>query len=191
MYNKEKTSKTMVIFIVLGDLICMNVVLAMIYAIWPSFNTGSVFSGRYWEMAVFNTLCYAISTYYNGVVLHRRKKRNLQIIGKVTKNCLMFASISVAFIVLAGYDAISTRFMILFHFVNYILLIIWRLSCHRIVLKLRSLGRNSTTCIYLGSSSSIRELYEEQSHKSTGYRVLGYFDESPDEKMLSTLSVFR
>ena len=98
MYYKEKTSKSLVMSVVLGDLIWMNALFAMLYAIWPHFHAGSVFSGNYWEMMTFNTLCYVLSTYHNGVVLHLRKKRNIHIVGKVTKNCLMFASISVAFI---------------------------------------------------------------------------------------------
>ena len=177
----------MVCFIVLGDLICMNILLAAIYAVWPSFNTGSVFSGRYWEMATFNTLCYAISTYYNGVVLHHRKKRNLQIIGKVTKNCLMFASISVAFIALAGYEAISTRFMILFHVTNYFLLIIWRISCYHALRKFRQHGRNSLSCIFIGSGRNIRELYGEMTEPTLGYRMMGYFDYEPNEELSKSM----
>ena len=181
--SNKKTSKIIVFGVIFGDLILMNLLFTAMYHIWPHLSNGPIFSGGYWEMVSFNTLCYIVSTYYNGVVLHLRKTRKLSIISKVTKNCLKFGVISVAFISLAGYEAISTRFMILFHFANYILLIIWRLSCHRMVLNFRSQGRNSTTCIYLGSSSSIRELYIEQSHKSTGYRVMGYFDDEPDEKM--------
>ena len=181
--SNNKTSKLMVFGVIMGDLILMNALFTMMYHLWPHVSNGPIFSGGYWEMVAFNTLCYIASTYYNGVVLHLRKTKNVSIVSKVTKNCLKFAVISVAFISLAGYEAISTRFMILFHFVNYILLIFWRLSCHKIVLNYRSQGRNTTTCIYLGSSSSIRELYTEQSHKNTGYRVMGYFDDEPDEKM--------
>ena len=181
--SNNKTSKIIVFGVILGDLILMNALFTLMYHLWPHMNNGPIFSGGYWEMVSFNTLCYIASTYYNGVVLHLRKTRKLSIVSKVTKNCLKFAVISVAFIALAGYEAISTRFLVLFHFVNYILLIIWRLFCHRMLINFRSQGRNSTTCIYLGSSSSIRELYTEQSHKGTGYRVLGYFDEEPDEKM--------
>lgn len=179
----NRTSKLMVFGVILGDLILMNTLFTILYHLWLHASKGPIFSGGYCEMVSFNTLCYIASTYYNSVVLHLRKTRRLNIIAKVTKNCAKFAIISIAFIALAGYDAISTRFMILFHFTNYILLIIWRIICHRIVLYFRSHGRNSTSCIYLGSSSSIRELYAEQAHKSTGYRVLGYFDDEPDEKM--------
>ena len=101
MYYKEKTSKSLVMSVVLGDLIWMNALFTILYVMWPHFNVGSVFSGSYWEMMAFNTLCYAVSTYYNGVVLHLRKRRNIYIIGRVTKNCLMFISLSVAFITLA------------------------------------------------------------------------------------------
>ena len=181
--SNNKTSKIIVFGVILGDLILMNALFTLMYHLWPHMNNGPIFSGGYWEMVSFNTLCYIASTYYNGVVLHLRKTQKLSIVSKVTKNCLKFAVISVAFIALAGYEAISTRFLVLFYFVNYIMLIIWRLFCHKMVIKFRSQGRNSTTCIYLGSSSSIRELYEEQKHKSTGYRILGYFDEEPDEKM--------
>ena len=173
----------MVCFIVLGDLICMNALLAAIYAVWPSLHTGNVFSGQYWELVVFNTLCYAISTYYNGVVLHHRKKRNLQIIGKVTKNCLMFASISVAFIALAGYEAISTRFMVLFHVLNYLLLIIWRICCYHVIRKFRQHGRNSLSCIFIGSGKNIRDLYKEMTIPTLGYRLTGYFDDAPNEEL--------
>ena len=179
----NRTSKLMVFGVIVGDLILMNTLFTILYHLWLHASKGPIFSGGYCEMVSFNTLCYIASTYYNSVVLHLRKTRRLNIIAKVTKNCAKFAIISIAFIALAGYDAISTRFMILFHFTNYILLIIWRIICHRIVLYFRSHGRNSTSCIYLGSSSSIRELYAEQAHKSTGYRVLGYFDDEPDEKM--------
>ena len=173
----------MVCFVVLGDLICMNVLLAAIYALWPSFHTGSIFNGRYWEMAVFNTLCYAISTYYNGVVLHHRKKRNLHIIGKVTKNCLMFASISVAFIALAGYEAISTRFIILFHVTNYFLLIVWRICCYHVIRKFRQHGRNSLSCIFIGSGKNIQELYKEMTEPTLGYKIMGYFDYKSNEEL--------
>ena len=183
MYNKEKKSRTLVFCVVLGDLIWMNALFAMLYAIWPHFHAGSVFSGNYWEMMTFNTLCYVLSTYHNGVVLHLRKKRNIHIVGKVTKNCLMFASISVAFIALAGYDAISTRFLVLFHVCNYLLLIAWRLCCYHLLKVFRKKGRNSVACIFIGSGKNIRELHKEMTEPTLGYRICGYFDFEPNEKL--------
>ena len=179
----NKTSKLLVGCVILGDLILMNCLFTLMYHLWPHLSNGPIFSGGYWEMIAFNTLCYIVSTYYNGVVLHLRKTRNIHIISKVTENCAKFILLSVAFIALAGYEAISTRFFILFHFVNYITLICWRMFCHYLILKFRSQGRNAAYCVYLGTGSTIRELYKEQSYKSTGYRLLGYFNDEPDEKM--------
>ncbi len=186
--SNNKTSKIMVYGVILSDLILMNSLFTLMYHLWPNISDGIIFSGSYWEMSSFNTLCYIVSTYYNGVILHLRKIRNMQIVGKVTENCIRFFFISISFIALAGYDGISTRFFILFHFLNYVMLIIWRLVCHQIVRTFRSKGRNSSYCIYLGSGSSICELYQEQSHKSTGYRVLGYFNDTQDKDMPKELT---
>ena len=73
----------------------------------------------------FNSIRYVLSVYANGVILYQCKVRNMQIVERVTKNCLKFAAISIAFIALAGYEAISTRFLVFFHVLNFVLLIIW------------------------------------------------------------------
>ena len=176
-------SKSLVFVVSLGDLIWINALLAVLYVIWPRFDMGLVFNGSYWELMTFNTLCYVISTYHNGVVLHYREKRNIRIVGRVTKNCLKFTTISLAFIALAGYEEISTRFFILFHVVNYLSLILWRLSCYKLLKMFRKKGRNSLSCIYIGSGKNIRELYQEMKEPTLGYRICGYFDFEPNEKL--------
>ena len=181
--SNNKTSKLMVWSVIVGDMVLMNILFMALYYIWPHLSQGPVYSGGYWEMMAFNTICYFACTYYDGVLLHLRKTRNWNIIGKVTENCVKFLVISVAFIALAGYDGISTRFFVLFHLLNYIILICWRIFCHYIVRKYRRKGRNTSACIYLGTGSNIRELYNAQYYPSAGYRILGYFNNIPDEKM--------
>ena len=176
-------SKSFVAGIMLGDLIWMNALLAVLYVVWPQFCMGPVFNGSYWELMTFNTLCYVISTYQNGVVLHFRKKRNIHIVGRVTKNCLKFAAVSLAFIALAGYDGISTRFFILFHVVNFLMLILWRIGCYKLLKAVRRKGRNSLSCVFIGSGKNIRELYKEMKEPTLGYRMCGYFDFAPNEKL--------
>lgn len=180
---KNKTSRLLVCSVILGDILIMNALFTCLYGLWPKLGIGPVFSGGYWEMVSFNTLCYILSTYYNGVILHLRKTRNMHIVGRVTKNCIKFAVISVAFIAMAGYDAISTRFLVLFHALNFLSLIIWRIYVHRLLRNYRRHGRNSSFCIYLGSDSNMIELYNEMSDKSSGYRVLGYFDNKPHPRL--------
>lgn len=181
--TNNQTSKLLVLGVILGDMFIMNVLLAALYYLWPKWGFGTIFSGGYLELAAFNILCYIMSTYYNGVVLHLRNTRNVQIVQRVSKNCFKFAAFSLAFISLAGYDEISSRFFITFHLLNYFALIIWRVCCHHIVQNFRSKGRNLQFCIFLGSSSAIRELYREMQVVTTGYRVYGYFDNEPNPKM--------
>lgn len=178
--KNNKTSKLLVASVIAGDLFVLNALFTCLYCFWPKLNIGPVFSGGYWEMVSFNTLCYLMSTYYNGVVLHLRKTRTLHIVRRVMKNCLKFAALSIAFITLAGYDSISTRFLILFHAANFAALVVWRICCHSLVRTYRRRGRNPLFCVYLGSGESIREIYDTMSDKASGYRILGYFDEAPD-----------
>ena len=134
-------------------------------------------------MVAFNTICYIMSTYYNGVVLHLRKTRNRDIINKVIRNCIKFALISIAFYALAGYEGLSTGFMILFHLLNFLVLVVWRLSCHSFIRRIRRMGRNSQPCIFLGSTGSMIELCKEMSDHNSGYRIMGYFDDEPNPEL--------
>lgn len=181
--TKNKTSRLLVGCVILGDVLIMNALFTCLYGLWPKLGIGPVFSGGYWEMVSFNTICYLMATYYNGVVLHLRKIRNMDIVARVTKNCLKFIFISIALIALAGYDSISTRFMILFHVVNYFLLILWRFCFHLTLRKYRRSGRNSSFCIFMGSGINMIELYGEMSDRSSGYRILGYFDTRPHPRL--------
>ena len=185
--TKNKTSRFLVFCVILGDIFIMNALFTSLYCTWPSLDAGPIFSGGYWEMVSFNTICYIMSTYYNGVVLHHRKVRNFHILRKVLDNCFKFAVISIALITLAGYDGISTRFLVLFHAVNFLVLLIWRLCCHKIVNLYRIKGRNSLNCVFLGSGENMQELYKEMSEKTSGYRLMGYFDMAPDPKLPAAL----
>ena len=175
----KRTSKLLVFSVILGDILIMNALFAGLYFYWPNLQIGPIFSGDYSEMAAFNTLCYIMCTYYNGVVLHHRKTRKIQIVRTVALNCLKFMTLSIAFIALAGYEAISTRFLILFHVINFMALFIWRICCYNLLRTFRRKGRNSIHCIYLGYSEGIQELYKEMSESASGYHINGYFDDDP------------
>ena len=183
----KRASKLLVFSVIFGDLLIMNAIFAGLYFYWSQLQLGTVFSGDYSEMAAFNTLCYAISVYYNGVVLHLRKTRKFQIVRTVSMNCLKFMTISISFIVLAGYESISTRFLILFHVINFMALIVWRICCYNMLRTFRSKGRNSVHCIYLGSSENIQELSKEMSESASGYHICGYFDDAPNSALSSNI----
>lgn len=182
-FEQERTSKVMVACVILGDMILMNLLFGALYCVWPMLDMGAVYSGDYWEMAAFNTLCYIVSTYNYGVVLHQRKIKRMHIVGRVFKNCLKFGAISVAFIALAGYEGISTRFLVLFHVLNFVVLMLWRFGSYQLVKCMRMRGGNQLACVFVGSGKNMRELCKEMQEKASGYRVEGYFDFEPNEKM--------
>ena len=178
-----KDSRLLVSCVILGDLVLMNSLFCLLYNVWPALHLGPVYSGNYWEMAAFNSLCYLISTYNHGVVLHKRKIRRMHIVGKVFRNCLKFGAVSVAFIALAGYESLSTRFLILFYVLAFAVILLWRFGSYQMLRGLRERGMNQLQCVFVGSGKNMRELFKEMSEKEAGYHVTGYFDFAPDEKM--------
>ena len=170
----------MVCLVVFGDLLVLDGLYSVLYVVWPQFGVGSIFSGGYWEMMSFNTICYIASVYKQGVELHFRKSRNRHIVSCVLKNNLKFAAISIALITLAGYNDISTRFMVMFHSLFFVADILWRFLARTILRAYRRKGGNSLHCVFLGVNETIREISKEMSDKESGYRMLGYFDDTPD-----------
>ena len=186
--DKNKISKLVIYLVLLGDLLLMNILLMVLYVLWTKGQIHTVFSGNYWELMTFNSLCYLLCVYANGVILYQRNVSNIRIVERVTRNCLKFVVVSVAFIALAGYESISTRFFLLFNILNYILLLIWRIGCNKLLKNIRSRGRNQMCCIYIGSGKNLRELFKEMKYPASGYKVLGYFDYVSNRKMSEKMS---
>ena len=73
-------------------------------------------------------------------------------------------------------------------FVYYFILLFLCITFYRLLFRYgiqlyRSHGGNIRTVLYLGSTENIAELYHEMtSDATTGYRVLGYFDTTPNAK---------
>lgn len=181
--SRGKTSYILVCLVIFGDLWIMNALLAILYNVWPQFGVGAIFNGGYWEMASFNTICYMASVYKHGVELHNRKSRNRHIVSRVLKNNLKFAAISIALITLAGYSDISTRFMVVFHTLFFVADILWRFLARFVLRTYRRKGGNSLHCVFLGVNGTTHEICHEMSDKESGHRMLGYFNDTPDEKL--------
>lgn len=73
-------------------------------------------------------------------------------------------------------------FCLLFHS-TFLCITFYRLLFRFCIQLYRSRGGNFRTVLYLGSTENIAELYHEMtSDATTGYRVLGYFDTTPNAK---------
>lgn len=184
LQEREKTSNLLITSVILGDIIIMLTIFVALNLIWTQTSPAPMPNILHWDILLYYTLCYIISTYHHGVVLHLRKTRNRDIIGRVFRNSLKFAAISIAFMTLmGGYENIPTRFLITFHIILFLALIIWRFICNKIVRTYRKKGRNYRTCIFLGGGPSVIELCQEMVEKEAGYRLMGYFDKEPNEQI--------
>lgn len=182
-HTENKKSRLLIIGVIIGDICWMNALFTLLYGIWPMLNLGGIYTGGYGEMLAFNTICYILCMYHNGVTLHKRKIRNRHIVSRVLKNNLLFAIASVAFIALAGYEHISTRFFVVFHCLNFFVIVFWRFFCRYLVRRFRSMGNNVLYSVFLGSNEAIYEICKEMDDAASGYRMWGYFDEEPKEKL--------
>ena len=90
--SRGRTSNILACLVVFGDLLVLNGLYSILYAVWSQFGVGSVFSGGFWEMMCFNTICYIPCVYKYGVELHFRKSRNRHIVSRVLRNNLKFAA---------------------------------------------------------------------------------------------------
>ena len=78
---------------------------------------------------------------------------------------------------------LSKRFFIYYFILLILCITVYRLLFRFCIQLYRSHGGNFRTVLYLGSTENIAELYHEMtSDATTGYRVLGYFDTTPNAK---------
>jgi putative colanic acid biosynthesis UDP-glucose lipid carrier transferase len=85
--------------------------------------------------------------------------------------------------VLSELEIYSKRFFIYYFILLILCITVYRLLFRFCIQLYRSHGGNFRTVLYLGSTENIAELYHEMtSDATTGYRVLGYFDTTPNAK---------
>lgn len=121
-------------------------------------------------------------TISGGVILHRRGARADQIVFRVLRNVFYFSFLSTGLMVLSELEIYSKRFLSIIHSAHPLYHCLS--PAFRFCIQLyRSHGGNFRTVLYLGSTENIAELYHEMtSDATTGYRVLGYFDTTPNAK---------
>ena len=180
--NKKQKSKLILICVIIGDLLVMNLLFAVLYEVWTDSHVVTIYNRKYWELISFNSLCYIIIVFSSEVFGFQRYERKINIVEHVVMNCLKFAMISIAFIFLMDYNGVTLRFMILYHLLNFILLMMWRIGCNCFIKYVRSCGRNSLSCVYVGCGQNMRELYVEMMESASGYSVCGYFANGQHEQ---------
>ncbi len=173
----DRESRFIVAGVILGDLIVVNLLFCVISIF------GQIPSA--WDLVhecVILTLCYIVSvSLFGGVNLYRRRVRVDQVITTVFGNVVRFFVIWFAMQTLMENN---TEFS--WSFVLYIISTFFMLSLYRVVFQfilkgLRSRGKHKCTVVFVGSTRNMQELYDEMMlNTTTGYDVLGYFDNEPN-----------
>lgn len=169
--------------IITGDLCLLNIVfIALFY--WFDYQTlGEQFHTSLPQLLVVLNLVYLLCNYSNGVVLHERIVRPERIVRRALRKTIFHALVFISLITLAKIGSSSIRFFSSFYVIFFIILVSYRLTFRYLLKQYRKFGGNSRTAILVGSNWNMVELYTEMTgDPTTGYRVIGYFDDSPSDK---------
>lgn len=179
--NEYIYNKLLKRIILLGDLLICNITFCLFYWWWGEslayLNTVSPLS----QILVIVTLCYIISVYHKGIILHQRRVCYYQIVMRVLHNIFYF-SITLGSVFLIGqYINVFCRFYVGYIFVLFILICIYRITLRYMLRLYRGKKRFVNYVVMVGSTTNNVELYHEMTDDSaTGYRVCGYFDYTPN-----------
>ena len=183
MIQVQRFNKVLKLAVILGDLVILNVLFISFNSIWNELFGERACSGTLPQILTLFSVCYFACTISGGVILHRRGARADQIVFRVLRNVFYFSFLSTGLMVLSELEIYSKRFFIYYFILLILCITVYRLLFRFCIQLYRSHGGNFRTVLYLGSTENIAELYHEMSSDATtGYRVLGYFDTTPNAK---------
>ena len=188
MQEVQRFNKVLKSSVLLGDLILLNLLLwgfeqFLGNRFWCE-NCGSILQG----MALI-TLCYLLCNMHSGVILHRSVVRPEQIMVRVLRNMVPFVLLSVCILLLFHFEFSHSRLFGLFYIVLILVIVSYRLAFRYFLELYRKQGGNVRKVILIGSHENMQELYHAMTDDPTsGYRVLGYFEDFPSDRYPSDVS---
>lgn len=188
MQEVQRFNKVLKSCVLLGDLILLNLLLwgfeqFLGNRFWCE-NCGSILQG----MALI-TLCYLLCNMHSGVILHRSVVRLEQIMVRVLRNMVPFVLLSVCILLLFHFEFSHSRLFGLFYIVLILVIVSYRLAFRYFLELYRKQGGNVRKVILIGSHENMQELYHAMTDDPTsGYRVLGYFEDFPSDRYPSDVS---
>ena len=188
MQEVQRFNKVLKSCVLLGDLILRNLLLwgfeqFLGNRFWCE-NCGSILQG----MALI-TLCYLLCNMHSGVILHRSVVRPEQIMVRVLRNMVPFVLLSVCILLLFHFEFSHSRLFGLFYIVLILVIVSYRLAFRYFLELYRKQGGNVRKVILIGSHENMQELYHAMTDDPTsGYRVLGYFEDFPSDRYPSDVS---
>lgn len=171
-----------------GDILLLNVVFLIVYATFNHQFPGSEFPNSLSRVLVLLSLSYLVCNIQSGVILHYRVVSPEQIIIRAVRNIIPFILLSITILALCHFSHFSSKLFFCFYLFYTLCLMIYRLVFRYILKLYRKQGGNTRTVVLVGSSDNIVELYHAMTDDPTsGFRVIGYFEDVPSDKFPEVL----
>ena len=182
MQEVQRFNKVLKSFVLLGDIILLNLLLWMFTSIWENRSPFEYSMPLLQNMALM-TLCYLVCNIRSGVILHRPVVRPEQIMLRVARNMIPFVLIVFGLSYIFHFECVNLRQLGVFYIVLIIVIISYRLTFRSILELYRKSGKNVRKVVLVGSHENMQELYHSMTDDPTsGYRVLGYFEDFPSDR---------
>ena len=181
MQEVQRFNKVLKSLVLLGDLILLNLLLwgfnLFLGTRFWCIHCGSIFQGM-----TLITLCYLLCNMHSGVILHRPVVRPEQIMIRVLRNMVPFVFLSVCTLLVFHFHFSHSRYFGLYYIALIIVIISYRLISRHLLEIYRKKGGNVRKVVLVGSHENMQELYHSMTDDPTsGYRVMGYFEDSPSD----------
>lgn len=172
--------------IVFMDLIMLNILLLIFFSFSNNPAPFWEYSECHFVFFIFNII-YLFCVFWKPPVLYMRKVRSEQIASRVFITILWFGILSFLAINYFYKGIISFPWAFCFYPTLWLFVMAARLFMRAIISQYRRQGRNTRNVIFVGSGLNLLELYGEMmGDPSTGYHILGYFNDQPNEHIPAT-----
>lgn len=169
----------LVIFI---DLIFLNIELFGIYSFWHLISPAGVRYLSVNEVILCWNVTYLLSVLLVNPIAQNRLSRPEQVAARVFKTGLLQQLLFISSIAFLGSKLLTVPLALAQVAITLVLLFVSRMLSRELIKMIRRLGRSSRKVVYVGSSSNVVELYKNMGKElSTGYRIIGYFDDAASE----------
>lgn len=167
--------------VILNDLVILNLLLTVFYWLSPGLYPALASTEYHLVYFVFNVI-YLLCVSWKKPVVYMRKVRPEEIVARSFVTVFWFGILSFLTIDYLEGHLFSWAWVFTFYPALWVGILVGRLVARYFIRRYRRLGRNLRSVIFVGSGLNMLDLYGEMMNDpSTGYRILGYFDDQPVE----------
>ena len=127
MQEVQRFNKVLKSFVLLGDIILLNLLLWMFTSIWENRSLFEYSMPLLQNMALM-TLCYLVCNIRSGVILHRPVVRPEQIMLRVARNMIPFVLMVLGLSYIFHFECVNLRQLGVLYVVLIIVIIFYRLT---------------------------------------------------------------